>query len=241
MIGLLKSLWAAAVAVGLTGGLAPIVSLLARGNPRRPDPLIRFWARALLQAAGVDAVVRGLERLPSAGQFVLVLNHQSHFDVVVLFAHLPRHLRFVAKAELFRIPLFGAALEALGNVKVRRDGGAHDQARMADAAEAVRTRVNLVFFAEGTRSPDGCLGTFKKGAASVAIEGGVPIVPAAIAGTRFIMPRGSARIHTGHQVALVIGEPIPVAGLSAADRDGLIQRARERVSELLTEANALLT
>jgi 1-acyl-sn-glycerol-3-phosphate acyltransferase len=153
---------------GLTGALVPAVIGLSLKDEALPDPLIRFWARGILAAASVQDEVHGLENLP--GQTcVLVCNHQSHFDSLVILVNLPKHVRFVAKAELFKIPVFGQAMTAVGNVKVDRTGGEHDRRAMAGAIEAVQSRTSVLFFAEGTRSEDGVLGPFKKGAAMLAL------------------------------------------------------------------------
>lgn len=239
MNDLLRSAVTGGLVVGLTGTLAPVVSLLSVRDEELPDPLIRFWAKSILRSAGVRGVARGLERLPR-GNFVLALNHQSHFDVLMVLANVPRHLRFVAKAELFRIPVFGPALKAIGNIPVARKGGGSDRESMREAAEAARERVNIVFFAEGSRSDDGRLRPFKKGAAVLAIQAGVPLVPAAVAGTGRILPKKSLRVHGGHTAALVIGEPLSTEGLTAEDRDALTERAHGAVSALLEEANALV-
>ncbi len=222
----------------LTVTLGPMASLVALKDPKLADPFIRAWARNILRAADVTLDVAGLEKLPQEGQFVLACNHQSHFDPVVLFAVLERHMRFVAKAELYKIPVFGAAMRITGNLRVDRKGTEHDREVMARAADAVRTRVSIVFFAEGTRSEDGVLRPFKKGAAVLAISAQVPIVPVALAGTKEILRKGEKVIHGGQRVALRVGEPISPAGLTLDDRDALTEEAHSAVEALLREAEA---
>jgi len=236
--GLLRTAFAGATAVGLTGSLSAVVSALTFVDEKAPDPVITFWARSLLKASGVRAVARGLEHLP-AGNFVLCLNHQSNFDVLILMANIERHLRFVAKRELRRVPIFGAALERSGNIFVDRTGTSSDKTKLSDAAQAVRDRVSVAFFAEGTRSEDGVLRPFKKGAAAMALQAQVPLVPAAVAGTGRILPRGSIAIHQ-RPAALVIGQPIPTEGLGPDARDALTERAHAEVARLLEEGNALV-
>ena len=103
---LLRTVFAGSAAVGITGTLSPVVSALSLVDERAIDPLLYLWARSVLLTAGVKTEARGLERLPP-GNFVLAVNHQSHFDAMMLYGHLTTHLRFVAKADLFKIPLFG--------------------------------------------------------------------------------------------------------------------------------------
>jgi 1-acyl-sn-glycerol-3-phosphate acyltransferase len=225
--------------VGGTLLAAPVVVALAYQDKERPDPLLRLWSRTILNAAGVKVELRGEEHLP-AGHCVFVCNHQSHFDVLVMVAHLKRHLRFVAKAELFKVPVFAQAMRAVDTIKVDRSGGEGDRQAMVEAIPAVRERMDIAFFPEGTRSPDGVLKPFKKGAVVLAINAGVPIVPMAVAGTRHILPKGGLRIHGGRKAALVVGPPIPVEGRTLADRDALTEDSRRAVSSLLEQANALV-
>jgi 1-acyl-sn-glycerol-3-phosphate acyltransferase len=156
----------------LTTLLGPVAGLVSVWDTRWADPILRIWARAILAAAGVQLEVRGLENVPSR-TCVVVSNHQSHFDALAILTALRRHVRFVAKRELFRIPIFGLALRATGNIEVNRTGGDKDREQLRRAVAAVRERVTLLFFAEGTRSPDGALRPFKKGAMLLALEAGV--------------------------------------------------------------------
>jgi len=225
--------------IGLTGTISPVVSALTFLDERAPDPAIHLWADTVLKISGVRTECRGLENLP-AGNFVLCLNHQSNFDAMVLFRHVRRHIRFVAKMQLRRVPVFGYALERAGNVFVDRSGGEADKQKLREAAVAVRDRVSVAFFAEGTRSDDGVLRPFKKGAAVMAIEAKVPLVPAAIAGTHEILPKGTVAIRP-KPAALVIGKPIDTTALTHDDRDRLTQQAHDAVAALLAEGNAIIS
>lgn len=235
---LIRTAFAGAAAVGLTGTLSTLVSALSFIDERAPDPAIRLWADSILRTSGVRTQVRGLERLPP-GNFVLCVNHQSNFDALVLFRHIERHVRFVAKAQLRKVPVFGYALERAGNIFVDRRGTSTDRDKLNDAARAVRERVSVVFFAEGTRSDDGVLKPFKKGAAIMALEAQVPLVPAAVAGTHRILEKGSIAIRP-RPAALVIGPPIETAGLSVDARDAITERAHAEVARLLDEGNRLV-
>lgn len=235
---LLRTAFAGAAAVGLTGSASTLVSALALVNERAPDPVIHYWADAVLRASQVRTQARGLEHLPE-GNFVLCVNHQSNFDALVLFRHIRRHMRFVAKAQLRKVPIFGYALERAGNIFVDRTGSSTDKERLAEAVRAVRERVSVVFFAEGTRSDDGVLKPFKKGAAIMALEAQVPLVPCAVAGTHLILQKGTIAIHP-RPAALVIGKPIETAGLSVDARDSVTERAHDEVARLLDEGNALV-
>ncbi len=235
---LLRTAFSGAAAVGITGTLSPIVSALSFVDERAPDTAIFVWADSILRTSGVRTECRGLENLPP-GNFVLCANHQSNFDALVLFRHIRRHFRYVAKAQLLRIPVFGPALRRAGNIFVDRTGGDGDKQKLREAAQAVRERVSVVFFAEGTRSDDGVLRPFKKGAAVMAIEAQVPLIPVAIAGTHRILEKGSKAIRP-RPSALIIGKPLDTTGLTADDREALTQRAHDEVAKLLAEGDALV-
>lgn len=235
---LMRTLFAGSAAVGITGVASPVVSALSLVGEEAMDPVLNVWARSILAVSGVRSEVRGLENLP-AGNFVLAVNHQSHFDALVLFAHIRRHMRFIAKQQLRKIPVFGYALARAGNVFVDRTGSDSDKSKLKDSVRAVQERVSIVFFAEGTRSKDGKLAPFKKGAAVLALEAGVPLVPAALAGTHEILPSGKIAIQA-RPAALVIGAPLLTTGLTLADRDRLTEQAHARVAACLAEAEAIV-
>jgi 1-acyl-sn-glycerol-3-phosphate acyltransferase len=235
---ILRTAFAGAAAVGITGTLSTAVSALTLIDERAPDAAIRLWADLILRTSQVRTQVRGLENLPP-GNFVLCVNHQSNFDALVLFRHIERHMRFVAKAQLRKVPIFGFALERAGNIFVERTGTSTDKEKLNEAVRAVRERVSVVFFAEGTRSDDGVLKPFKKGAAIMALEAQVPLVPAALAGTHLILQKGSIAIHP-RPAALVIGPPIETSGLSVEAREAITERAHAEVARLLDEGNRLV-
>lgn len=228
--------WAAVTS--LTSAVGPAVSVVSaiRGT-EHGDPLLKFYCSAILKSARVRAEVDGIAKIPDRS-CVFVCNHQSHFDAPLILLHLPRHTRFVAKSQLFKIPIFGHALKATGNIRVDRTGSEHDKQVMQDAIAQVRDKTSVMFFAEGTRSDDGVLRPFKKGAATLAIQAQVPIVPLAVAGTRHILPKGSALVHGHKKAVLLVGEPISTEGKTLHDRDALTQRAHDAVAKLLDEANA---
>ena len=219
--------------------MSALVSALSLFDERAPDPAIHFWADSILRASGVRTECRGLEHLPP-GNFVLCVNHQSNFDALVLFRHIRRHMRYVAKAQLQKVPLLGPALRRAGNIFVDRTGGSGDRTKLMEAAAQVRDRVSIVFFAEGTRSDDGVLRPFKKGAAAMAIEAGVPMIPAALAGTHRILEKGSMIIRP-RPSALCIGEALSTTGLTADDREALTEKAHASVTALLAQGNQLVS
>jgi 1-acyl-sn-glycerol-3-phosphate acyltransferase len=234
---MIRTLWVGLVAFfgTLRYGL-PILWRASRGSDAlectcRQNP--RRWSRRIVRAAGVEVTLEGAHNLSPDAPAILVPNHQSWFDVWTLTGWLPVDFCFVAKKELETIPVFGAAWQACGHISIDRSDRQHAIASLERAGQVMRERrPTVIMFAEGTRSRTGELLPFKKGAFVLALETGVPIVPAAILGSRDVMPKGSFRIRKG-RVRLRIGQPIPVEGLTLADRDALIRVTHDAVRRLM--------
>ncbi|HEY9839058.1 MAG: lysophospholipid acyltransferase family protein [Candidatus Sericytochromatia bacterium] len=157
----------------------------------------QLWGRWILSCASVRVRFEGLEHLP-AGSAVLVGNHQGMFEIIALIAYLPRQPKFVAKAEVFRIPLFGQALRVLGHIAVERDNPDKAIASIRKGTAQLRARGDqVVFFPEGTRTRDGRLKPFKKGAFVFALESGLPLIPFAVEGSYQALPPKQKVIHPG--------------------------------------------
>lgn len=212
---------------------------VAGGVVRAPKGLFdwihRNWSRSLLWAAGVRVEARGLERLRPDAVQIIVANHQSMFDIWALMAALPVSLRFVAKRELSRVPVFGGACRAAGHVFIDRKDPGRAIEEIREAGERMRREgLSLVLFAEGTRSSDGRLGPFKRGPFALAIETRATLIPVAVAGGAEVLPKGSRRLRRG-TLHVRCGEPIPLAGLAPGDRDALLARTRDAVQGMLGE------
>jgi 1-acyl-sn-glycerol-3-phosphate acyltransferase len=174
----------------------------------------RFGVRLLLWCSGVRVEVEGRERLAGGG-VVYLANHQSYLDPPILLAVLPGELAFLAKAELFRVPLLGLVLRAGGLVPIDRRDRAAAEAGIARAAAAVRAGRPFLIFPEGTRSRDGRLLPLKKGPFYLAEQAQAPVVAVRVDGTAALLPRGAWRIRPG-RVRVRIGAPIAPAAWSGA-------------------------
>jgi len=194
--------------------------------------LARLWARVLLGAPGVKVEVVQHAPLDPKRPYVFMANHASMIDIWAVFVGVPVPLRFIAKKQLGKIPLFGWAMRAGRFIFIDRQNAASARRSIAEAARRIKSGQSVVIFPEGTRTRDGSLGAFKKGGFHLAIDSSAEIVPVAIQGSRELMPRGSALIRAGH-VRLELGEPISTAGLGPADREALVNRVRGRVAEML--------
>lgn len=232
----MRTLWTALVAVVSTIYHAARIlipaALRTPGFPRIAREQPRNWARSLLWAAGVKVELEGLENLPPGQPAILVANHESWFDVFALVVHLPVDYRFVGKVELTRIPFFGRAWLATGHIAIDRSDRQKAIESLRAAGESLRREgAVVVMFPEGTRSDDGRLLPFKKGAFVLALQTGVPVVPAGVSGSREIMPKGSWRIRPG-TIVIRIGPAIPVEGRGEGARDELLDQAYREVERL---------
>lgn len=203
-------------------------SALATQNAR-----LAGWAQRIVRHAAVRLDIRG--KVPSDQAFVVMSNHQSHFDVPLLYAALGSNLRMVAKRELFRIPIFGRALHDAGFVEVDRKNRASAIENLNRARDTLGRGVNIWIAPEGTRSKDGTLGRFKKGGFILAQSAGCPILPVSVSGTRDILPSGSLRTKPGVSVRIVIHDPIDTRPRPGEDetktRERLVKAVRAVIEE----------
>lgn len=185
-----------------------------------------IWAKSILWAAGTKVDVNGLENIDFKKSYVFISNHQSHFDVLAAFSILPMTVRYIAKKELFRIPIFGWAMTAAGIIKVDRSNREKAIRSVEKAAETIKHGVSIVMFPEGTRSHDGEIHQFKKGAFVLALKSGVPVVPISISGTRNILEKHSLRLNPG-TVKIVISDPIESSKYKYENRNQFAEDARQ--------------
>jgi 1-acyl-sn-glycerol-3-phosphate acyltransferase len=221
------------LAATLVMGLLVIVLSLSTATARGVHIVAQSWGRSILWVSGVRVRVVGAERMDPAAAVICMSNHQSNFDIPVLLGYLPVPFRWLAKAELFKIPVFGRAMRGAGYIPIDRSDRPAAIASLRQAAEAIRGGVSVMIFPEGTRSPDGTLKPFKKGGFVMAIEAGVPIVPVALRGTFDIMPKNRLLIRP-RDVTLTIGAPIATTGYGLHSKEVLMDEVGNALRRLLT-------
>ena len=194
------------------------------------------WARDILSAAGTPVVASGLEHIPRDQPVIYASNHSSMFDIWALFATLPGSVRFVAKRELFRIPVLGRAMLAVGHVPIDRTARKRAFEAYDEAARMIRGGgTSVVVFPEGTRSRTGELLPFKNAPFGLAIAAQVPIVPVYVHHTFEILPKGAWRLRP-RPIRLVVGQTIPTAGRRPEDREQLRDEVRAAMVALQAKA-----
>ena len=192
-------------------------------------------ARDILSAAGTPVVASGLEHIPRDQPVIYASNHSSMFDIWALFATLPGSVRFVAKRELFRIPVLGRAMLAVGHVPIDRTARKRAFEAYDEAARMIRGGTSVVVFPEGTRSRTGELLPFKNAPFGLAIAAQVPIVPVYVHHTFEILPKGAWRLRP-RPIRLVVGQAIPTAGRRPEDRERLRDEVRAAMVALQAKA-----
>jgi 1-acyl-sn-glycerol-3-phosphate acyltransferase len=210
---------------------AIVAALITRGSVV-PQKIAKLWARMLLFIGGVRLKVEGLKHLDPHQTYIFAANHQSQFDIFAMHAAVPVGFSWLAKEELFRLPLLGAAMKGAGYIPINRTDRRAAFASIDEAATRVREGTSIVIFPEGTRSLDGKLKAFKKGGFFLAIKSRQPVVPVSISGSFRVLAKRRFRVHRG-AIRVHFSPPIPTDTLSPADKDQLISEVRRVMQQHL--------
>lgn len=197
--------------------------------------VMRMWARIALVAAGVTLEVRGTENIQPDVSYVIVSNHQSHMDIPVLTVAFPLPLRIISKKELFKIPVFGWGMRAVGILEIDRSNQKKSIETLKKAEIILRThQLSILAFPEGTRSPDGKIYPFKKGPFVLAINAGLAVLPVSVSGTRKILPKGKLEMNSG-RVLVQFHSPIDLPEKSLEIRNWLTDQTHQQIVAGFTE------
>ncbi len=196
-----------------------IEGALGRLERATVDDRLKSWGRAVLDIAEMRLDVRGRDEVDWSRAYVVMSNHQSLFDIPVIAATVPGSLRFVAKKELFRVPIWGQAMRAARIISIDRQNRRSAMESLREAGEVLHSGIHIWIAPEGTRSFDGTLGPLKKGGFMLAIDTGTPILPMTISGTHNARRKHERGIQKGARVAVRFGKPISVEGKT---RDALV-------------------
>jgi 1-acyl-sn-glycerol-3-phosphate acyltransferase len=196
----------------------------------------RFWGKTILWVSGIRVTAIGLDRISGLTSCIFMSNHQSNFDIPVLLSHLPKQFRWLAKAELFKIPIFGRSMSGAGYISIDRSDRKSAFMSLARAAETIRNGTSVMIFPEGTRSKDGRLLPYKKGGFVLAVDAQVPIVPIVIEGTHEIMPKGRLLIRP-RPVTVTLCEKIDTLEFSRKTKDKVMDQVRQAMHTIQSGAS----
>jgi 1-acyl-sn-glycerol-3-phosphate acyltransferase len=231
---MLRTVWLAFAAVAVTLPLASATLIVAmfRSTSSLIDAIVRLWGRALVGAAGIELVTENVERIDPKKRYILVANHYSYLDIPCIVAAVPQPIRFMAKVSLFKIPIFGWALQRAGFIPIDRKNRRTAVKSFDLAADRIRKGNTIVIFPEEGRSKAREMRPFQRGAFLLALKSEKTIVPIAIDSTFDVFPVGAKRV-TPARVTIRIGTPIETAGRSLRDKGALLDEARAQVETML--------
>lgn len=221
------------IAVILVAGLAystlALVSLVFEKDGRLYFYSGKKWAQIIMRVCGIEIRVRGGEWLDQSKSYIYVTNHASMFDIPTILATFPR-TRIMFKKELSYVPIWGWSLRWGHHIMVDRAKGSEAMKSLERAANDIKSGGSVILFAEGTRTRDGKLLPFKRGAFTLAAKSGVPIVPIAINGSFKILPKHSIDIRPS-PIELVVEKPIETTNIKTReDEIALMNRVRDIIA-----------
>jgi 1-acyl-sn-glycerol-3-phosphate acyltransferase len=211
-----------------------VVVLFNRESPVI-EGVIHAWSRAWLWASGSTLDVSGGENIDPAQSYVVVANHLSTLDIMACLLAVPLPIRFLAKKELFRIPVLAQGMRAVGIIEVDREARGSIHATVnKQAKELIAAKRSLIIYAEGTRPRDGVLRPFKKGAFTMAIAAQLPVLPLTIHGSYEAFPPGQMLVRGG-TIEVVIDPAIETIGMTNANSGELRDRVYDVISKRLVD------
>jgi len=213
----------------LAGGLAVFSAALA--GPKFASVFGIIWARLNSLATPMLVETRGKENICPTQSYVIVSNHQSQYDIFVLYGWLGIDFKWVMKQELRKVPALGIACEKIGHIFIDRSNTAAALNSINDAKSKIVNGTSVIFFPEGTRSRDGNLGRFKKGAFKMALDLQIPILPVTISGTRAILPTNSFDLFPG-RACMTIHPPIESSGYDNRNLKSLMDATRDIIASV---------
>lgn len=212
--------------------------LRGRVDARVCDARLDSWSKRLLQQARVQIQCSGAEHIPKGEIFVVMSNHQSHYDIPIVFQATQLPVRMVAKTELFQIPVMGAGMRASGFVEVDRSSGRRAMSSLRAARKRLLADGTSIWIApEGTRSRDGKLAPFKPGGFHLAIAASLRILPVSIDGSYRIHRSGDVTVHKGQKVRVTINAPVDPKEYGSRRLPALMERVRDIIAGPLPDSD----
>jgi 1-acyl-sn-glycerol-3-phosphate acyltransferase len=217
-------------------GLPASVSCFLDRTGRWPSFFQRLWVNWLLRTNGIHMNPEGIENLNREESYILVSNHSSILDILGIISAAPFPVRFFAKKSLIRFPVFGWFLYGAGHILIERERATSAFKNLKEASALLKRGISIIVFPEGTRSPDGELKEFKRGAFLLAQHSKFPVVPVSIAGTYEMLPRQGWRFWPG-TMHIRMSNPILTRDLSRRESRDLMGRVRETIIENLNQGH----
>jgi 1-acyl-sn-glycerol-3-phosphate acyltransferase len=233
------SMWLITKAVYETAKISvPTIYDSVRGklDTKASDRRVTSWSQRLFDQADMKMTLHGRKHLETDETFVVMSNHQSLYDIpAIILAFEGRSIRMITKKELFRFPVWGAAMKASGFVAVDRSNREAAIASLKEAERALASGIDIWIAPEGTRSRTGVMASFKQGGFHMAVDTGTRILPVTITGTRDALVADRSAIATGAEVNVTISPPVDPADFGQDGRHALVMKVREQIAQYLPE------
>jgi 1-acyl-sn-glycerol-3-phosphate acyltransferase len=208
--------------------------MIARGNQEVFFSHARRWAKGLLKIADVNVNILGVDNINIDTTYVYVSNHSSLYDIPIILASLKQDVRIMYKRELEKIPVFGSMLKKSPYIGITRTNPHNAMSSIDEALKSIKGNVSVIMFPEGTRSKDGNLGPFKRGAFSLASRSGRQIVPVAIIGSTKVLASKALILCAHQKVTVILNKPIQASDSpSRAEEQELMKRIHNIISETI--------
>lgn len=193
-----------------------------------PFTVSKAWCYTILFVTRVKTSIRGRENITPGQSYIIISNHQSHFDILALITRLKIQFRWIIKKEILKAPLFGQALLASKNIFIDRSNHEKALESIQEGLDRLPKGVSVMVFAEGTRSIDGSIGPFKKGGFHCALQKHLPILPVTVNGSRRLLPKNSLVFNSG-KMEVVVGKPIETTGYTTETILDLMEKTRKAI------------
>jgi 1-acyl-sn-glycerol-3-phosphate acyltransferase len=206
------------------------VMVVINDNSPLIEKIIRAWSRVWLAASGTKLEVEGAENVDPNRSYVVVANHLSTLDIMACLLAVPLPIRFLAKKELFRVPVLAQGMRMVGIIEVDRQarGAVHSEVNR-QSRELIEKGRSLIIYAEGTRPRNGVMKPFKKGAFTMAISSGLPVLPLSIHGSYEAWPPGTPLVRGG-LIKVVLDKPVETEGMTTSETGDLRNQVREVIA-----------
>ena len=217
----------ATVATVILGIPVMVAGMLSRtGN--LAFSISKIWAYTMIAASFVRTEIKNKNKILKGTPYIIISNHQSHYDIITLVTTLGIQFRWIIKKEILKLPIFGYALYASRNIFIDRSNTTSAIESINKGFDRLPNGVSVMVFAEGTRSPDGQIHEFKKGGFITAVRLKIPILPVTINGSRRVMRKGSFTLKPG-KIQILIGDPIDTSSYTTDTVQDLINKTRQTI------------
>lgn len=222
--------------LGVSTAVYSILVIIIRPFSYRPAyATMRNWCRMFVLFSGIKLKVEGLEKLDMNDHYMFIVNHSSAYDIPILVIGIPLHTNFIAKKELFSIPLFGQGLHAIGHIPLNRSSARKARGSITKAVKQLHDKHrSMILFPEGTRSLTGRVGEFKRASFALAKEAGIKMVPVLIHGADKVANKKSWHLTPG-SVKIIISDPIDEKTVEEASKEELMEMAYNKIVTLQDE------